>query len=146
MIKLVIVKNITSRGKRLMKKSYYKIVEFLTKVNEKQDINKNLNVVEKKFSPLKISSGEAQKLVCAVQSEPIFFDDDNFYRLLSLHEILDAESDMKISFKKLGVLPLIDCGDNEFLCYDLKNHNWCKFNIADEFKYSTKKSIFDYFN
>lgn len=123
-----------------------KIIQFLTRVIERQNANDNLKVVEQRFFPLKISNKEAQKLVCAAQPEPIFFDDNNFYRLLSLQEILDAESDMNVPFKKIGVLPLIDCGDNDFLSYDFKNYNWCKFNIVEEFKYSTKKSILDYFN
>lgn len=122
------------------------IVQFLNKVIESQSYNDNLKVIEQKFFPLKISNIDAQKLVCAVQLEPIFFDDDNFYRLLSLQEILDAETDMNVSFKKIGVLPLVDCGDNDYLSYDFRDYTWCKFNIVEEFKYSSKKSLLDFFN
>lgn len=122
------------------------IIQFLTEVIERQNLNENLKVIEQRFFPLKISNDEAQKLVCAVQSEPVFFNDDNFYRLLALQEILDAESDMNVLFKKIGVLPLIDCGDNDYLSYDFKKYNWCKFNIVEEFKYSSRKSVLDFFN
>ncbi|MCD8372752.1 MAG: hypothetical protein LUD27_05580 [Clostridia bacterium] len=123
-----------------------KIKSFLKSVLEKQEVNDNFKQVENKFIPLKIINHEAKKLIYVLNADPLFFDDDMFYRLLSLQEVLDCESDMNVPFRRIGLMPLIDCGDNDFICYDFRNHGWCKFNIAEEFKYSAKRSILDFFD
>ena len=120
------------------------ISDFFKDVLENQAENDNLKTVENKFFSLS-KNAEAQKLICALKDEPLFFDDENFYRLLSLDEILDAEDDMGVSFKKKGILPLIDCEDNDFISYDFKNNNWCKFNVIEETKFKIKQSVLEFF-
>lgn len=70
-----------------------------------------------------------------------FFDSDDTCRLLSLDEILNAESELKVDFRGLGLIPLLDCGDNNFICYCLPERNWAKFNIIDSSVFARKPEI-----
>jgi hypothetical protein len=122
-----------------------KINDFLVNVFNEKVINDNVKIIEKRYFPFKISAEELKYLVSSLHNEPIFFEDANFYRLLALQEILDAENDMNVDFKRIGILPCIDCGDNDFIAYDFSEYCWCKFNISEEFKYSKKQTIFGFF-
>lgn len=62
--------------------------------------------------------------------ETIFFDDE--YRVLSLDEIVEAENDLHVKFKEKGILPLVDCGENDFIVFHFNDDFWSKFNINDE--------------
>ena len=111
----------------------------------KADYNNSvLKRIENKFGP--VTNDEAKRIISSVQNtDPIFFDDDYFYRLLSLEEILDADADMNVDFESLKIIPLIDLGENDYISFDIKGDTWCKFNIAEEFEYAKKTSIMDYF-
>lgn len=122
------------------------IKTFLSNAIENEPVDETIRAIERAYEPLKISSREAKCLVSAMQDDPIFFDDDSFYRLLSIQEVLDAETDMNVDFREMKILPCIDCGENDYISYDFEKCSWCKFNIAEEFKYATKNSIFEYFN
>lgn len=78
------------------------------------------------------------KIVSSAQ-EPIFLDDDS--RVLSYDEIVDAEKDLHVSFKEKGMIPLVDCGENDFIVYHFKNRIWAKFNIIDETVFKKKNSL-----
>ena len=71
---------------------------------------------------------DLQRLI-SMSEESIFFDDD--FRTLSQIEIIQAEEDLHVDFSQKGLLPLIDCGDNDLIVYHLKNGLWSKFNITD---------------
>ena len=71
--------------------------------------------------------------------EPIFLDDDS--RILSYSEIVDAEKDLHVKFKEKGIIPLVDCGDNDFIVYQFNNRKFSKFNIVDETIFKEKQSI-----
>mgnify|MGYP001034079650 FL=1 len=62
--------------------------------------------------------------------EPVFLDDGS--RILSYDEIVDAEKDLHVAFKKMGILPLVDCGENDFIVYHFVDKSFSKFNIVDE--------------
>lgn len=62
--------------------------------------------------------------------EPVFLDDGS--RILSYDEIVDAENDLHVAFKEIGILPLVDCGENDFIVYHFIDKSWSKFNIVDE--------------
>ena len=55
-------------------------------------------------------------------------------RILSIEEIRDANEDLEVDFISLQLIPLIDCYDNDYICYDFKNDIWVVFNIVDEIK------------
>ena len=71
--------------------------------------------------------------------EPVFFDDD--YRILSLDEIVDAENDLHVDFKIKGIIPIVDCGENDFIVYLYNENIWAMFNIIDEIVYNKKESL-----
>lgn len=70
-----------------------------------------------------------QKIV-SNSDEATFFDDDT--RILSLDEIVDAEKDLHVDFISKKIIPLADCGDNDFIVYHFEDDVWSKFNIVDE--------------
>ena len=116
-----------------------KIKEFLTDIIQKGVENDNLVKLQKEIAPLSCNDKELRLLISALGNNPIFFEDEKFYRLISLTEILDAENELGVNISSKEIIPLIDCGDNEFI------YTWCKFNIGDDFEYSQKKSILLYF-
>ena len=73
--------------------------------------------------------------------ETVFFDDGT--RILSYAEILDAERDLHIEFRDKGLIPISDCGDNDFIVYDFINKIWAKFNIVDETVFKKRASLDD---
>ena len=66
--------------------------------------------------------------------------------LKTIDEILNAENDLGINIRSKGIIPFIDCGDNEFIAYNLGKYTWCKYNIGNDFEYAQKKSILLYFD
>lgn len=81
-----------------------------------------------------------QKII-SNNEETVFFDDEN--RLLSFEEIIDAESDLHVDFKLKGIIPLVDCGDNDFIVYHFRDDIWSKFNIVDEIVFKRKNKFDD---
>ena len=75
----------------------------------------------------------------------MFFSDENFYRIVSIDEILYAQENLGVNIKTLKLIPIIDCGDNDFICFNTNNNCWCKFNIVEEFCFLNKNSILEYF-
>ena len=68
--------------------------------------------------------------------ETIFLDND--YRILSVEEIEDAKEDLHVDFKIKGIIPVVDCGENDFIVYHFKEDYWSKFNIIDEVEFGRK--------
>ena len=67
----------------------------------------------------------------------------NDYRFLSLDEIEYAEDDLHVDFKKRRFVPLIDCGDNDFIVYDYYNEKWMMFNIVEKVSFKKKQHLAD---
>ena len=121
------------------------INDLLTKLLSTPINPKQIEMVEKKFAPFTIANDEAKSLISALAERPVFAEGDTFFRVLSLSELLDADVDMNVAFSQIGIIPCIDCGDNDFISYDATNGSWCRYNIAEEFKYSSKPTILDYY-
>lgn len=81
-----------------------------------------------------------QKMV-SFSEESVFFDDG--YRTLSLAEILDAEKDLHVDFVGQNMIPLLDCGDNDFVVYLFHDELWPKFNIVDACFFKRRASLRD---
>ena len=69
--------------------------------------------------------------LCATAPEGNFLD-DSFCRKLPLRDIVEAKEMLHVDFPGLGILPVFDCGDNDFIVYCLSLGKWNKFNIVDE--------------
>jgi len=79
------------------------------------------------------------KRIISVCNETIFLE--NNCRFLSFSEIIDAENDLHIAFKEKGILPIADCGENDFIIYHLRDGFWSKFNIIDEIIFKKKERL-----
>lgn len=85
----------------------------------------------------KVLPEEVQKIVSNAEKS-IFLDD---VRILSYKEILNAEHDLHVDFKMKRMIPLADCGDNDFVVYHFDTHDWSKFNIIDELTFKKRKTL-----
>lgn len=94
----------------------------------------NVKIDAKKVDEVASAYGtELPEVICKIVSdakETIFFDDE--YRILSLDEIVEAENDLHVEFKEKGILPLVDCGENDFIVFHFNDGFWSTFNINDE--------------
>jgi hypothetical protein len=63
----------------------------------------------------------------------------SFLRRLSHKDILSAQEDLGVQFSKLGLIPLFDKGDNDYVVYDFRNKRWKLFNIADNTAFNEGK-------
>lgn len=78
------------------------------------------------------------KRIISNSKSTIFIDET---RLLSYNEILDAEEDLGVNFIQKQLLPLFDCGDNDFIVYHISNGKWSLFNIIDECVFKNASSF-----
>lgn len=67
----------------------------------------------------------------------------NGYRFLSLDEIEYAEDDLHVDFKKRHIIPLVDCGDNDFIVFDYCSEKWMLFNIVEKVAFKRKQNLDD---
>lgn len=113
----------------------------------KEYLNKLNNVAPDTDRSKKIESLYSENLpeiifkIATDANETVFLDDDK--RVLAYDEIIDAEKDLHIDFKGKGVVPLIDCGENDFIVYNFKTDIWSMFNIIDETIFRKKDSLDD---
>lgn len=82
---------------------------------------------------------ELIKKMVSNADESIFFDDDD--RILSYKEIADAQVDLHVNFKSMGMIPLADCGENDFIVYHFADGSWSKFNIVDETVFKKRNAL-----
>lgn len=83
------------------------------------------------------------KQMISYSDNSIFFDDG--WRTLAFSEIKDAEQDLHVEFVKLGIIPVADCGENDFIVYHFVDVIWSKFNIIDECTFKKKSSLKELF-
>ena len=100
--------------------------ELLDKLTQTEPSPTFLSQAEKCYGPIR--DPEVKRLL-SLQKDALFFDD---CRLLSHDEILHASEQLHVDFPEKGILPLIDCGDNDFIVFHLKTGRWSRFNIVDE--------------
>ena len=51
------------------------------------------------------------------------------------------KNDLHVSFRDKEIIPLIDCGENDFIVYHFMDKIWSKFNIIDETVFKKKNSL-----
>ena len=87
-------------------------------------------------------SETVQKIV-SCSEDTVFFDDG--YRTLSINEIINADEQLHAQFTENGLVPLIDCGDNDFIVYNAKDNNWSKYNIVDDVVFKIRETFEELF-
>ena len=50
-------------------------------------------------------------------------------------EIMNAEEDLHVCFSEAGLIPFVDCMDNDFIVYDFRDKVWTMFNIVEKCKF-----------
>ena len=78
------------------------------------------------------------KKILSVSKEQLFFDEER--RLLSSNEIENASEQLHVDFQKLGLLPIIDAYENDFISFNYKKKNWCYFNVNDNSIFTENKT------
>mgnify|MGYP005773220979 CR=1 FL=1 len=109
--------------------------EFLKTVTE---TNINYNIIKEIEQIYGCLSSSTVKQLVSVQKETLFFDD---FRLLSNDEIINATEQLHVDFVTKNILPLIDCGDNDFIVFHIKTNKWSRFNIVDECSFKERDSL-----
>lgn len=107
---------------------------------ETQDINES--VVSEITMKYHCDLPKIIKKILSSNKETIFLSGER--RILSYDEVLQAKDQLHVDFIAYGIIPLIDCYDNNFIVYDYKNNTWNMFNIVDECIFDTKKSLEDF--
>lgn len=118
------------------------IKEYLDKIKDLKIDEIKVNLIEKKYSD---DLPKNVKRLISNCDKTIFFDSDDILRLLSFPEIMNAEKDLHVGFNSRSIIPLFDCGDNDFIVYNYKEANWAKFNIVDEVVFKTKCNLEEMF-
>lgn len=84
---------------------------------------------------------EVVRRAVSICDESIFLDDNS--RVLTFSEIIDAGKDLQVDFVNLGLIPIIDCGDNDFIVYHVADDSWSKFNIVDKTEFRKQRTLDD---
>ena len=113
--------------------------EYLSAVEACEINDARVEEVEKIYSKIP----DLVKKMLSYSTDSIFFDDG--YRTLSMAEIMDAEKDLHINFAEKNMMPVADCGENDFIVYHSDTGIWSKFNIVDESMFKRKNSLADLF-
>lgn len=104
---------------------------------ERYDIDsKKVEKIEKKYNA---NFPDIIKKIVSNSDESVFFEDD--YRILALSEIEDAEQDLHVNFAAKGIIPIADCGENDFIVYHFNEGIWSKFNIIEETVFKKRNSF-----
>lgn len=74
-------------------------------------------------------------------AETVFLNND--CRMLSVEEIEDAEEDLHVDFKEKCIIPVADCGENDFVVYHFRDDYWSKFNIIEEIEFDKSDDLKD---
>lgn len=101
-------------------------------------------IEDKLFSVYGKSIPETVLKILSLYPSPELFD-ENESRTLSLNEVLNAEEDNGVAFKSRGIIPIADCGDNDFIVWDSRKNAWCMYNILDETLFSITEDFDDLF-
>ena len=103
-----------------------------TEINEKA-----LKAITEIYGDIK---SDKIKKALSIQKDTLFFDD---YRLLAHDEIINANEELHVNFTSKKIIPLIDCGENDFIVYNLIKNNVSKFNIVDETFFKERTTLSD---
>ena len=111
--------------------------EYLAKVNGVEKIDAGMvNDIQKKYGN---ALPEIAKKIVSYSKETVFLENET--RILSSAEIIQAEDDLHVDFPELGMLPLADCGENNFIVYHFADNSWSKFNLNDESVFKKRNAL-----
>lgn len=110
--------------------------DFVSKLNSIQIVVDKVETMQKEYG---VELSQEMKRIVSQSVEPLFFEDD--CRMLSYGEILKADIEFETNFKELGIIPFIECFDNDFVVYDVKSGKYGMYNIIDKVIFSDNKTL-----
>ena len=57
------------------------------------------------------------------------------------NEIINASEDLKVDFVTNKMIPLVDCGENDFIVYHFDTKKWSMYNIIDNCAFMERESL-----
>lgn len=114
--------------------------EYIESVSLKEIDKSKVTTIEKIYGT---NLPEEVQLIVSNNDETTFFDNES--RILSFSEIVNAEKELHVNFKKHGIIPIFDCNDNDFIVYRYNENIWSKFNIIDEIFFKNKNDLIELF-
>ncbi len=111
------------------------VKEYLSQLPSFEIDDKKVSKIEKIYG---MTLPETVRKIVSKCDKPLFVDD---YRVLSFAEIKDANDDLEVNFVEECIIPLIDCGDNDFIVYNFKTKKWSLFNIIDNCSFKAKSKL-----
>jgi hypothetical protein len=101
--------------------------------------NINTEKVKKVESLYGVSIPSDVKKLVSAADKTVFLTNNR--RVLSYSEIINADSELNVDFSAKKIVPLVDCGDNDFIVYSGKRKSYGMFNISDETEFKTSDSV-----
>jgi len=106
---------------------------------------KSVSVVTEKVEDMQKEYGtefsQEMKSIISQSIEPLFFEDNS--RMLSYGEIFSADIEYDNNFKELGIVPLIECFDNDFIVYNIRTGMYEMYNIIEKIAFNENKTLKD---
>lgn len=115
--------------------------EYLTKLNARPVNESLVSQLEMKYNCV---FPEIFAKIISNSTESVFFDDGS--RILSVTEIMNADDDLHIPFTNLGIVPFVDCGENDFIVFHVKDGVYSIFNIVEECFFRRKENLTELFS
>lgn len=109
--------------------------EYMVKIKEAAIDSEKVGSIEKRYQaelPL------AVRAIISNAEKPVFLE---HYRVLAYVEMLDANEDLDTDFVGEKIIPLMDCGDNDFIVYHFDTKKWSMYNIVDNCTFMQKESL-----
>ena len=110
--------------------------EYLEKVNNQIVDNKKVSKISAVYGT---EIPEIIQRIVSGNSKSIFFEDGT--RIISYYEMLSAKEDLHIDFEQLKMIPVADCGENDFIVFHFSTGKWSKYNIIEEIVFKRKDTL-----
>ncbi len=110
--------------------------EYLEQISQKEVDSEKVKLIKSIYGS---NIPEVIQKIISNSDETVFLDDG--VRILSYEEIIDAENDLHVEFSAKAMIPVADCGDNDFIVYHVDDKIWSKFNIIDETVFKKKDEL-----
>lgn len=114
------------------------IHEFLALVQNTQIDQHRIYCVEQVYGKI---NDELTKKILSLNLNDYFFESEDFLRLLSIEDILNASKNLKVDFVSQKIIPFFDVGDNDFIVYHIESRVWSYMNIVDETCFSETDAL-----
>lgn len=112
------------------------VEEYLSSV-KKCEIDETRKILfTKKFK--KDINSFAMKMI-SYAKESVFVNEER--RVLAYDEIVDFDLEYDFELEEYGIIPLIDCYDNDYIVYLVNEDKWAKFNTSDKCIFKKKNTV-----